>query len=153
MSFSSPQHSNTQSVEQNVAKFETFINDVLKDSLKQISAALDVINEQISELEAVRNTVETMCMLESELPAGKPLKTRVNVGCDYFMQANADIRTFLVCVGLNYYVEYTKDETLAHVRIRSKLLKERADELRDKGARVRSQITLALHCIQEVQGL
>ncbi|CAI6346061.1 unnamed protein product [Macrosiphum euphorbiae] len=145
--------SRSQSGEQRVAKFETFINDVLKDSLRQISAALDVINDQISELEDVRNTVDTMSRLAGELPAGKPLKTRVNVGCDFFMQANADVRTFLVCVGLGYYVEYTRDETLAHVRVRTKLLKERADDLRDKGARVRAQITLALHCIQAEQGL
>nr|BAH72055.1 ACYPI009844 [Acyrthosiphon pisum] len=145
--------SQLQSGEQRVAKFETFINDVLKDSLKQISAALDVINDQISELEDVRNTVDTMSQLAGELPAGKPLKTRVNVGCDFFMQANADVRTFLVCVGLGCYVEYTRDETLAHVRVRTKLLKERADDLRDQGARVRAQITLALHCIQAEQGL
>ncbi|KAF0772598.1 protein UXT [Aphis craccivora] len=153
MSSSTSSWSKAESVEQKVAKFEMFINDVLKDSLKQISTALDMINEQIAELEDVRDTVETMSQLACELPAGKSLKTRVNVGCDFFMQANADVRTFLVCVGLGYYVEYTKDETLAHVQVRSKLLKERADELRDKGARVRAQITLALHCIQEVQGL
>lgn len=153
MSSSSSSRSNAESGEERVAKFEMFINDVLKDSLKQISAALDVINDQISELEDVRNTVETMSRLADELPTGKPLKTRVNVGCDFFMQANADVQTFLVCVGLGYYLEYTRDETLAHVRIRANVLKKRADELRDKGARVRAQITLALHCIQEVQGL
>ncbi|XP_022163973.1 protein UXT homolog [Myzus persicae] len=143
-----------QTSEEKVAKFERFINDVLKESLRQISAELDRVNEQISELEDVRNTVETMTMLASELPAGKQLKTRVKVGCDFFMQAKPDLRTFLVCVGLDYYVEYTKDETLAHVQFRSKLLRQRADELRDQGAQVRAQITLALHCIQaELQGL
>lgn len=142
-----------ESAEQKVAKFETFINDVLKDSLKRIFQALEVVNEELLDLEQLQENIGTMCRLSDGLPAGKPLKTRVNVGCDFFMQANVDVRTFLVCVGLGHYVEFTKDEALAYARHRAGKLREHAQELRDKGARVRAQITLALQCIQDVQGL
>lgn len=148
-----PSSSKNESPEQKVAKFETFINDVLKNSLKQIFVTLEAVNEEIMDLERLQNTIDKMTQLADELPPGKPLKTRVNVGCDFYMQANVDVQTFLVCVGLGYYVEFTKDEALEYIRKRTKKLKEHAQELRDKGARVRAQITLALHCIEQVQGL
>lgn len=148
-----PSSSRNESPEQKVAKFETFINDVLKSSLKQIFVALETVNEEIMDLERLQNTIDKMTRLADDLPPGKPLKTRVNVGCDFYMQANVDVRTFLVCVGLGYYVEYTKDEALEYIRTRTKRLEGHAEELRDKGARVRAQITLALHCMEQVQGL
>lgn len=140
-------------IEQKVAKFETFINDVLKENLKQIFTTLEAVNEEIMDLERMDTTIETMTRLAADVPAGKPLKTRVNVGCDFYMQANVDVQKFMVCVGLGCYVEFTKDEALTFIRFRAKKLREHADDLRDKGARVRAQITLALHCIQQVQGL
>lgn len=136
-----------------VAKFESFINDVLKDSLKRIFSALEAVNEELMDLERMRDSISTMSRLADDQPAGKPLKTRVNVGCDFFMQANVDVRTYLVCVGLGCYLEFTRDEALAHIRHRTKMLEDNAEDLRDKGARVRAQITLALHCIEQVQGL
>jgi len=142
-----------ESAEPRVAKFERFINDVLKESLKHIFAALETVNEEIMDLDRLHDTIGKMTALSDELPAGKPFKTRVNVGCDFYMQANVDVRTYLVCVGLGYYVEYTKDEALAYIRHRTGKLKRHADELRDKGARVRAQITLALHCVEQEQGL
>lgn len=142
-----------ESAEQKVAKFESFINDVLKESLKQIFTALEVVNEELMELERLSTNIESMSQLADDAPAGKPLKTRVNVGCDFFMQANVDVSKFLVSVGLGCYVEFTKDEALAHIRQRVLRLKSHADELRDKGARVRAQITLALHCIGQMQAL
>lgn len=148
-----PSSSKNESPEQRVAKFETFINDVLKNSLNQIFVALEAVNEEIMDLERLQNTIDKMTLLAGELPPGKPLKTRVNVGCDFYMQANVDVRTFLVCVGLGYYVEFTKNEALEYIQKRTKKLKEHAEELRDKGARVRAQITLALHCMEQVQGL
>lgn len=142
-----------QSAEQRVAKFETFINDVLKNSLSDIFKALEGVNEEIMELERLRDNIEKMHRLADGLPDGKPLKTRVNVGCDFYMQANVDVHKYLVCVGLGYYVEFTKDEALAYIRYRTEKFKSHAEDLRDKGARVRAQITLALHCIGQVQGL
>jgi len=140
-------------VESKVAKFEHFINDVLKESLKDIFTALETVNEELLDMERLHDTIGKMSAQADDLPAGKPLKARVNVGCDFYMQANVDVRTYLVCVGLNYYVEYTKDEALAYIQHRIKKLKNHVDELRDKGARVRAQITLALHCLQQEQGL
>ncbi|XP_050420505.1 uncharacterized protein LOC126833295 [Adelges cooleyi] len=141
-----------ETLEQRVAKFETFINDVLKESLKRIHVAVDMLNQEIMELEQTGNSIKTLSRLAAERP-GKPLKTRVNVGCDFYMQANVEPHTYLVCVGLGHYLEFTETEATAFVRHRSQLLKARADELRDEGARVRAQITLALHCIQDLQNI
>lgn len=153
MSSSSSSETTSETADQKVAKFETFINDVLKASLKTIFQSLEAVNEEIMDLERLRGTVTTMTKLADELPAGKPLKTRVNVGCDFYMQANVDVRKYLVSVGLGLYVEYDKEETLEYIQHRTKRLREHADELRDKGAQVRAQITLALHCIQDLQNL
>lgn len=144
--------------ERRVAKFETFINDVLKDSLNQIFAALDAVNGEIMELTQVEQSIVTMNRLADDRSTATAasqgrLKTRVNVGCDYYMQADVDLARYMVCVGLGCYVEFTKDEALAFVRHRADKLRNYANELRDKGARVRAQITLALHCIQEVQNI
>lgn len=155
-SSSSSSPSPSEPAEEKVAKFETFVNDVLKDSLKQIFKAIEVVNDEITDLQNARDSIESMCSLSDEAAAsgaGKPLKTRVNVGCDYYMQANVDVRKFMVCVGLGYYVEFTRDEALEHIRHRTKKLRDHEQDLRDKGARVRAQITLALHCIQQLQGL
>lgn len=134
---------------QKVAKFETFINDVLKKSLAQNFRLLDTIEEELANLEQAGANILSMAKLAGD----EPLKTRVNVGCDFFMQANADVKMFLVCVGLDCYVEFNRDEALEFVRFRASQLQKRAAEVRDKGAQIRAQITLALHCIQEVERL
>ncbi|VVC32440.1 Prefoldin alpha-like [Cinara cedri] len=121
--------------------------------LKEIFKALEGVNEEIMELERLRDNIEKMHRLAEDLPPGKPFKTRVNVGCDFYMQANVDVHKYLMCVGLGYYVEFNKDEALTYIRYRTDKFKQHAEDLRDKGARVRAQITLALHCIEQVQGL
>ncbi|XP_050426685.1 uncharacterized protein LOC126837004 [Adelges cooleyi] len=141
-----------ETLEQKVAKFEMFINDVLKENLKNLHVALEKANEQIMKLEDIYNSIRTMSQLVSE-ETGKSLNAQINIGCDVYMQANTVPQFFLVCVGLGHYLEFTQSEAMSFIQNRNKVLRARIKQLQNREANVRDQITFALLTIKELQRL
>ncbi|EDW64302.1 protein UXT [Drosophila virilis] len=132
-----------------ITQIEEFINDVLKEDLKQLEHHLNLFNEEIMEYVQLKNTLQTF---GDHMPAG--YKTQVNIGSNIFMQARVkQMDKILVNVGKEVYLEMSMDEAIRFSDVRIKILTKQADVVREESVKKRSQIKMALIAISEREKL
>ena len=68
-----------------VVKFETFLNEQLKPDLRTALEVRDKVYNETAEYLALKNSIEKI--KESGLHPGQPLKTQVDLGCNFYCQA------------------------------------------------------------------
>ncbi|KAJ1523473.1 hypothetical protein ONE63_001327 [Megalurothrips usitatus] len=136
------------SIPDKIYKFECFVNDVLKEDLKKLENQLSQINCESREYLELKNMVHTL--QEADLgPDG--FKTKVDVGCNFYMQANVtDPSKMFVDIGLGNYVELTSTEALKFCEMRMALLKRKAEVVQAECAKTKGHIKLVLHGIAEL---
>lgn len=147
MSFSnsSDRAYSTKSSEQ----IESFIEDVLRENLKEYEAYINKANAEIMEFVQLKNVCES---ISQHLSNG--FKTQVNIGGNFFMAANVpDASKILVNIGLNHYVEFTVNEAIKFCDFKIKSMENEATVIRDKSIETRAQIKLALLSIAEKERL
>ncbi|CAH0400332.1 unnamed protein product [Chilo suppressalis] len=138
----------TSNTDENILKYENFINDVLKEDLKKLEIRLQMINGEVADLIQQKHTLKVISD-KNVHPSG--FKTQVNLGCNFFMEASVtDMSTLLMNVGLNHFVEFTIDESNKYLDIRIKAFEEKAAELQQKAAETKAHIKLMLLHIGEM---
>ena len=101
-------------ISEKVLKFETFLNEKLKPDLKAVLEERDKLYGEIAEFLALKNSIETI--KRAGLRKGEPLKTKVDLGCNFYCQARVpDPRRIVVEVGLDLWLELTLEEAKAFV--------------------------------------
>lgn len=134
-----------------VLRYETFINDVLKEQLKQILINLDRINTEIAEYVQLKNVIQT---IQDVGVTEDILKTQVDIGCNFYMQAKiTDPTKIYMNVGLGHFVEFTLDEVVKVIELRTNLLNRQICILREQSANTKAHIKLVLHGLQELQNI
>ena len=68
-----------------ITRYETFLNEELKPDLKYVLEQRDKIYAEIAEYLALKSSIETI--QASKLLPGQPLKTKVDLGCNFYCQA------------------------------------------------------------------
>ena len=82
-----------------VTKYEAFLRDQLRPDLKAILEERDKIYSETAEFLALKNSIEAI--KSSSLSPGEPLKTKVDLGCNFYCQAVVpNPGRILVSVGL-----------------------------------------------------
>ncbi|KAH8378236.1 hypothetical protein KR093_010318 [Drosophila rubida] len=138
-----------KSAKASVAKIEEFINDRLKEDLKQLEHCLNLFNAEIMEYMQLKNTLQTF---DEHMPDG--YKTQLNIGSNIFMQARVkEMDKILVNVGKDVYLEMSMQEAINFSDVRIKILTKQADVVRDESIKKRTLIKLALLSIAEQQKL
>ena len=67
----------------------------------------------------------------SDLKPNQPLKTKVDLGCNFYCQAQVkNPNEIFIDIGLGCYVQFTLDEALRFIDKRTKLLEEKAKKLK-----------------------
>lgn len=136
-------------INENIIKYENFINNVLKEDLKRVELRLQEINSEISDLVQQRHTLKVITD-KSLHPNG--FKTQVNLGCNFFMEAEVtNTEVMLINIGLNHYVEFSLDEAMKYLDLRIKAYEKKSEELLDKAAKTKAHIKLMLFGISELQ--
>ena len=69
-----------------VLKFETFLNETLRSDLKAILEEREKLYEEIAEYLSLKNSIEALKF--ADLPEGQPLKTKVDLGCNFYAKAS-----------------------------------------------------------------
>ncbi|KAH8282272.1 hypothetical protein KR054_006536, partial [Drosophila jambulina] len=131
--------------EARITQIEEFINEVLKEDLRQLEHCIGQYNEEIMEYMQLKNTLQTF---DTHLPEG--YKTQVNIGSNVFMQARVrQMDRVLVNVGKDVYLEMTLPEAEQFSDVRVKILTKQSDVLREESVKKRAQIKMALIAISE----
>jgi prefoldin alpha subunit len=135
-------------VPEKVAKYETFLNEVLRGELKRLVEQRTAIAEEIADYNRLRAT--TLALRH----AVEPYKTRVDVGCGFLMQAELSTKgTLLVAVGYGFFAELTFDEADKYAEKKIGLLKEKDAEVANRANEVKADIRIVLEGLRELQNL
>ncbi|KAK6635916.1 hypothetical protein RUM44_001170 [Polyplax serrata] len=98
-----------EEINEKVLRYEAFINDVLKEDLKEVHSQADKKNTEISEWIQLKTILNTLN--ENEMING--FKTKMDIGTNVYVQVNIpDASKILINVGFGIYVEYTINEAL-----------------------------------------
>ena len=80
-----------------VDKFEDFLNERLKPDLKSVLEQRDKIYEEIAEYLALKNTISAI--QRSDLKKGQSLKAKVDLGANFYVQAEVEDPSRIVLGG------------------------------------------------------
>ena len=82
---SSKQESYKTKFNEKITKYEAFLSDQLRPDLKALLEERDKIYSETAEFLALKNSIEAI--KSSSLSPGEPLKTKVDLGCNFYCQA------------------------------------------------------------------
>ncbi|KAK2850929.1 hypothetical protein Q5P01_007205 [Channa striata] len=137
------------SVEQKVLQYETFINDVLRRDLQKVLEQRDGVYEKISQYLQLKNTILSLQNLDS-----KQLKTDVDLGCNFYVQAEVDdFSRVFVAVGYGFFVEMNHNEALRFIDKKTSQLTAFTEQLTKDSAKIKANIRMVLEGLRELQGL
>lgn len=132
-----------------VLRYESFVNDVLKEDLKKVHSRYEELNNEIAEYIQLKNFIQSVpdVGLSSD-----GLKTKMDLGCNFYIQANiSDTSTILVAIGLGHYIEFTMEEALKFVEKRVNLLTLQTEKLKKDSAKTKAMIKLVLGGLHQLQ--
>uniref|UniRef100_T1JE96 Protein UXT n=1 Tax=Strigamia maritima TaxID=126957 RepID=T1JE96_STRMM len=132
-----------------ILKYEEFLNETLRSDLNRIVTCRDEVCKQISDYLQLRNIVESLQITDQ---IDKPMKTLMNLGSDFYVQAFVpDTSKICVNVGLGYYTELTADEALIFIERRVNSLKEISNKFTQESVKIKAHIRMVLEGLRELQ--
>merc|ERR1719239_2006591 len=70
-----------------------------------------------------------MAIREAQLAEGEPLKTKVDLGCNFYCEARVDDPSrIMISVGMGFFLEMTLTEALAFVSKKDAALSKQAEQ-------------------------
>ena len=135
-----------------VARYEAFLNETLLNDLRSVLKLRDKVFEEQAEFVALRNSIDAI--KRADLVDREPLKTKVDLGCNFYCQANVpDPSKIFVAVGLGFFVELTLDEALNFIDRKEKSLTAEAEKLTKDCVKLKAQRKLVLGGLRELQNI
>ena len=139
-------------VKEKVTRYETFLNETLRTDLRNTLTLRDKIYQEQAEYLALRNSINAI--KQSDLVPGEPMKTKVDLGCNFYCQARvADPTRICVAVGLGFFVELTLEEALRFLDKKDAELGSQAARLTEDCAKLKANIKLVLGGLRELQNI
>nr|CAG4638894.1 EOG090X0MWD [Cyclestheria hislopi] len=130
-----------------VEQYETFVNDVLRTKLKNCLDRREEVCNDIREYSELRNTIFNLRDLDS-----KPLKTQVDLGCNFFVQAEvSDLSKIFTAVGFGFFLELTPEESLNFIDKKIAFLNKSVEHLNEQAAAIKADIRMILDILGELQ--
>ena len=131
-----------------VKSFEAFLNEKLRPDLKSVLEDRDKIYEEIAEYLSLKNSIEAL----ETTGFPKPLKTRVDLGCNFYMRANvAEPEKIFVDVGLGFFLELGPKDAIEFIDKKTKFLQTKADNLTEESTKIKANIKIVIHGLREIQ--
>ncbi|XP_039757775.1 protein UXT homolog [Pararge aegeria] len=136
-------------IDSTIGKYEQYIENVLKEDLRILYLKLQKINAELTDLIQQKHTLKVI-VDKSVHPNG--IKTQVNIGCNFFMEASvADTSKLLMNIGLNHYLEFSTDEAFKYLDARIKVFEQKSEEICNKAVETKAHIKLMLIGIGELE--
>ena len=135
-----------------IARYENFLNETLRTDLKKTLERRDEIYTEQAEYLALRNSINAIKL--ADLVPGEPLKTKVDLGCNFYCQAKVgDPSKIFVSVGLGFYVELTLAEAEKFLDRKDSDLSKQAARLTEDCAKLKANMKLVLGGLRELQNI
>ncbi|PSN43305.1 hypothetical protein C0J52_17719 [Blattella germanica] len=132
-----------------VLRYETFVNDVLKEDLKKVHKRHEELNSELAEYVQLKSFIQSMSDLEL---TSNGFKTKMDLGCSFYIQAHVtDTSKILVALGLGHYLELSMEEALKFVEKRVELLTLQVEKLQNDSAKTKAMIKLVLGGLEQLQ--
>lgn len=137
-----------------VNKYETFINNVLRRDLAKVHKQYEELCKELSEYLQVRAVVKHIqqnCVKDNETV---PLKSQTDIGCNFYVQCVApDPRKIILHVGMGFYVEVTLEEALSFIEKKEAAINQQLKQLTSQACKIKAHIKLVLDTLAELQNL
>ena len=144
-------------IDPKVQKYETFLNEKLKNDLKATHEARDKLYQEIVEYVQLKQLIDSLRRQQQQPTSASKkniLKTRMDLGCNFYAQAVVpDCSRIYVCVGYGYYLEMTLDEAYTFVEQKIKLLTQKSQMYHKDSAKIKAHIRLVMEALREIQHL
>lgn len=140
-----------QDLSQKILHYEEFLNERLRSDLHKVLSQREKVCEEIAEYNQLKNTVDLLHR-ERLGVAGSPLKTMVDLGCNFYAHAKVeDCSRIFVSVGLGFYLEMELDEASAFIEKKVTNLSNKLEELSEQAAQINGRVKLVMETLRELQ--
>ena len=132
-----------------VTEYEKFLNERLKTDLQAVLDSRDSVFSDIAEYMQLRRVIET---LQGHKAEGTPLKTMVDLGCNFYAQARVpDPSRVCVAVGFGIFVEFSHEEGLLFIDKKVAQLNLKAEQLTVQACQIKAKIRVVVEALRELQ--
>lgn len=141
---------NVQEVQEKVKEYESFVENKLKNDLKEIETILKSKAEKHRDWEEVKETTK---VIRSFKEKNRDMRLKVDVGQGIMVQGEVtDFEQNYIDIGLGYLLEMDCDEADRYADIRLKLLQKEITHYRKLAVNIKVHIKLTLLAMSELQG-
>ena len=135
-----------------IEKIEAFLSEQLEPDLNTVLTARDKVYEELAEYAALENAIKAI--LASNLRPGQPLKTKVDLGCNFYCQGIVkEPSKIFLDIGLGFHLECELSEALILIKKRVAILDTRVKKLTEEACKVKANIKLTLQGLKELQNI
>lgn len=139
-----------ENLSQKILLYEEFLNERLRSDLHKVLAQRDKMCSDVMEYNQLKITVNLLQSKQTK--SGKPLKTMVDLGCNFYAHAEVeDCSTVVVSVGLGFYLEMPLEEASAFIEEKLTDLGCQADRLSEQAAQINGRIKVVMETLRELQ--
>ena len=136
---------------QKIIKYEHFLNERLRTDLRKVLDLRDQVYSDIADYNQLKMTVDLL-INEGMHKACKPLKTMVDLGCNFYASAKVeDCSKILISIGLGFQLEMELEEASEFVDQKVSLLTEKANRLSEQAADINGRIRVVMETLRELQ--
>ncbi|KAI2803480.1 hypothetical protein BLOT_007611 [Blomia tropicalis] len=135
------------SLEDQITKYEHFIDVVLKGDLKRVSKEYEIICERVVEYMNIKTTIKTL--IENKI---NEFKTMSDIGSNCYVKCvvpNSDM--IYLDVGLNHFVQLKLEEALIFIEKRVELYNQTLETLVESSSKIKAHIKLILNLVDQLK--
>jgi len=132
----------------NVARYEKFLDDVLKRELRGIEEEMQKVERSIEEVKTLQRTLQ---FLHSSKMSD--FDSMINLGCETLMEAYVpEASTVYVDVGFGFFLEFDRPEAIKFLDKKEKYLNGCYSHWSDKSAKTKANIKLFMEALSALLG-
>lgn len=133
---------NAHQLSEQLHKYETYVNEVLKSDLNRVCLELDRVIKDLTEYQQLRESITLMLKRKEN---DETYEFTTNLGSDFLARVVVDdMSSILLELGLGYYLEFTLPDALKIIEARENFLNSKLTSLRNQSANIKAHIKLSL---------
>ena len=137
-----------ENLSQKILHYEVFLNERLRSDLQKVLSQRERVCDEVAEYNQLQTTVNLL----TEGLGDKPLKTMIDLGCNFYCHAKVEkYSKIVVAIGLGFYLEMTLEEASIFIEQKVSDLTQKAEKLSEQAAQINGRIKLVMETLRELQ--